>query len=257
MTPIHFGLPALALSLLVAPALFAQGQTRPIASQTVIDSPGSYVLNRDIAYNPERGAGIMITASGVTLDLNGYEILGPGGLRGTAIRVLNAQGVTVKSGSVANSAFGVVVEGSANVRIAGLNIRGQGLMVTAPPPETGVMIVQSRNVVVEGNAIYNTGLGIFVRGGQSWGNRIANNTLTAGMNGLLGICYNPAPSDPQGPVGDLITGNLITNYGVGLQFSATSRYNVARLNTVVFTSAAYDIQNATNIVEDNTSTQIR
>lgn len=257
MKTILRGLPVLAVSLLAVPTMMAQGFVRPISIQTVIDTPGSYVLNRDISYNWDRGAGITITASGVTLDLNGHEILGPGALRGVAIRIANARGVTVKNGTVANNAFGVVIEGSANVRLKHLNIRGQGLAVSAPPPEVGIMIVQSRNVVVEDNAIYNTGLGVFVRGGQSWGNRIVNNTITAGTNGLLGICYNPAPGDPQGPFGDLITGNLITNYGVGLQFSATSRYNVARENTVIFTGEAYDIQNPSNIVEANTVAQLQ
>ena len=46
-----------------------------------------------------------------------------------------------------------------------------------------------------------TGLGIFVRGGMSTGNRIANNTITAGSNGIFAICYNPTPDDPMGPRG--------------------------------------------------------
>lgn len=98
------------------------------------------------------------------------------------------------------------------------------------------MILQSRNVVVEDNLISGTGLGIFVRGGRSAGNRIVNNTLTAipGAFAALGICYNPAPGDPMGPRGDLIQGNHIVGYPTAIQMNSTSAYNIIRQNTLVF-----------------------
>ena len=49
----------------------------------------------------------------------------------------------------------------------------------------------SRAVFVERNVISRTFLGVFVRGGGSGGNRIAENTLVGGESGQLGICYNP------------------------------------------------------------------
>jgi parallel beta-helix repeat protein len=116
--------------------------------------------------------------------------------------------------------------------------RGEGPAVTAPPPETGIMIVQSKNVVVTRNSIFNTGLGIFVRGGGSSGNRIEGNTVTGGSNALLGVCYNPAPGDPMGPRGDLFRANLISGFGVGIQMSPSSMANVTQENTIVFRMAA-------------------
>ncbi len=230
---------------------------RRVPFSGVIDAPGNYVLQSDLrSFNNERAA-ITITADDVTVDLNGLALTGGGGKRGVGIRISGARGVRVSNGVISNTAFGVIVMNSANVVLTNLQIRGEGLPVTAPPPETGVMIVQSKNVVVEGNAIYNTGLGIFVRGGVSSGNRIANNTLSAGTNGILGICYNPADNDANGPVGDLIYGNSISGFGVGIQASATSRYNVFKGNTVFFTgSMAVELLNDTNMDMDNTKVDL-
>lgn len=230
----------------------------PIPRTGVVDSPGLYVLQGDRrVFAPDR-AGITITASDVTLDLNGYAITGLGGKMGVGIRVMGARGVKVMNGFVSNNAFGVVVMNSSNVVVSGLQIRGEGLPVVAPPPETGIMIVQSRNVVVEGNTIDNTGLGIFVRGGMSRGNRIVNNTLTAGTNGVLGICYNPADGDANGPIGDLIYGNAISGFNTGIQASATSRYNVFKENTVFFTTGmAVELLNPTNMDMDNTKVDLQ
>ncbi len=108
--------------------------------------------------------------------------------------------------------MGAVVIDSANVTLEGLRIRGMAIAVSAPPPEIGIMLMRSRNVVVRGNQIYNDGLGIFVRGGASYGNRIEGNSIVASMHGALGICYNPADNDPNGPKGDLVTGNIIRGY---------------------------------------------
>jgi hypothetical protein len=230
----------LALLLLAAPLLPGQAiGDRLNRANVVISEPGMYFLDRNLTATASTPA-IDITASNVTLDLNGYTITGPGGKQGTGIRVRNAQGVRVSNGRTANFAFHVMIANSANVTVTGLSLRGEGLVVTAPPPEVAVMIVQSRGVVVENNNIYNTGLGIFVRGGMSWGNRIVNNNITAATNGILGICYNPADGDPQGPRADLIQGNHIANYGTGIQMAATAPYNVIRDNTIAFRNLAIE-----------------
>jgi len=243
-------------SLLVSPILlvqsFGQQGVGPVTlfRGGMINTPGSYILVRNI----DAGAtGIRITSSGVSLDLNGQQILGPGGKRGTGISIEGADGVEVRNGTLANFAFGVVVDNSNNVVLRQLRIRGEGLAVAAPPPEVGIMIVQSRNVVVADNAIYNTGLGVFVRGGQSWGNRIGNNTITAGTNGALGICYNPAPGDDQGPRADLVFDNVITGFNTGIQASVNSMQNLFRGNTISYRVSAIEFLNDTNQDIDNIS----
>jgi len=246
----------LAGALLAMPILGQDGDPLPIGSARAISSPGAYRLVADIEFDSTREVAIVISASGVSLDLNGRQIKGPGGKQGIGIRITGAAGVKVSNGRIADTAFGVVVENSHNVTLMDLEIRGQGLAVTAPPPETAIMIVQSRAVAVERNNISNVGLGVFVRGSQSWGNRIAGNTVTAGTNGVLGICYNPAPGDPKGPRGDLIYNNLISGFGIGIQVSA-SMANVFRENTIVFRSSAFESINANDLDMENIKTHLQ
>ena len=222
-----------AAAALMLPAA-AMAQPRRVVLQGAINEPGQYILPSDMQVVPSRGAGIMITASGVDLDLNGVNISGPGGIQGTGVHVRNASGVNIHNGKFSNLQIGITVENSSGVTIRDSQFRGEGLIPSAMP-ETAIMILQSRNVVVDNNSIYNTGLGIFVRGGRSFGNRISNNTITAGTGfAALGICYNPAPGDPLGPRGDLITNNLISNFPTSIQMNNTSAANVIRGNTVAY-----------------------
>jgi len=235
--------------LLIACAAWAQEARRVVKSGT-INSPGNYMLTQDISGE------IAITSSDVTLDLNGYSITGPGGKLGTGIMIRGVRGVKVSGGSISNFAFGVVVDGSSNVILRDLRIRAQGLPVVAPPPETGIMIAQSSNVVVEDNAIGNVGLGIFVRGGRSYGNRIANNTVTAGTNGVLGICYNPTPTDANGPRGDFIYGNLVSRFNTSISLSDLSVANVIKGNTLVFVTSAIEFMDQSNLDMDNVKVKL-
>jgi hypothetical protein len=248
---------AMAAMLTLAGALFGAQDGRPVPGTGIIDMPGNYVLQGDRRSFSNERAALQILSNDVTLDLNGFSLNGPGGKMGVGLRINGARGVRVMNGIISNQAFGVMVNNSSNVMITGLLIRGEGLPILSAPPETAIMIVQSRNVVVEHNAIYNTGLGIFVRGGMSGGNRIAHNTLSAGTNGALGICYNPADTDPKGPSGDLVYGNSISGFGTGIQASATSTYNVFKGNTIFFTGGtAVELLNPMNMDMDNTKVDL-
>lgn len=229
--------------------------TRFVPGSGVIDTPGRYVLNTEATLRAH-GASILITAGNVWLNLNGNTVMGSGGKVGIGVHIRGANGVHVSNGFIVNNAFGVVVENSNNISLTGLHIRGEGLTVTAPPPETAIMIMQSRNVAVTNNSIYNTGLGIFVRGGRSGGNHIAGNVITGGTNAILGICYNPTDSDANGPRGDLIERNLVSGFNIGVQFSDRSMANVLSGNTLAFRNTAMDIRNNTNKEQNNTAVQL-
>ena len=243
----------LALALGAATVALAQPAegNRINRANIVITQPGTYVLDRDITSFGDTIA-IDVNAWNVDIDLMGHSIIGPGGKNGTGIRIRNAQGVRVHNGTVQNFAFGVMVAMSANVTLRDLSISGEGLVPLTSPPETAIMIVQSRAVVVADNNIFNTGLGIFVRGGRSWGNRISRNTITAGTNGVLGICYNPAPDDARGPRGDVISENHITNFDKGIQMSGLSVSNIIRDNTIAFRLQGVDDVGGANKMEGNT-----
>ena len=241
-------------TILLAVPLLAQ-EPLPVASPRIISAPGSYQLVSDIDFDATREFALSITASGVTLDLNGHQIKGPGGRQGIGIRVSGATGVRIRNGRIADTAFGLVIDNSHNVTITGLEIRGQGLAVPAHPPETAIMIVQSRSVVFEGNNVYNTPLGVFVRGSRSWGNRISGNTITS-TNGAIGICYNPAPGDPNGPRGDLISDNLVAGFGVSVQMT-NSASNVIRQNTLLFRTSSVEMNGAMDTDMENVKVQMR
>lgn len=241
---------------LAALPLFGQDRgTRHVPGSGVIDEPGSYIITGGLPGKSNAGT-IVIAANDVSLNLNGHTLSGQGGNQGIGVHIRSASGVRVTNGNLSNFAVGLLVEGSRNVHIENLLVRGQGLAVSAPPPETGIMIIQSRNVAVVNNGFYNVGLGVFVRGGMSSGNRIAGNTITAGTNGALGICYNPAPADSSGPRGDLVYGNLITGFGTGIQMSENSAANVLKENTIAYRMMAVDIRNVTNLDIDNTKVQL-
>ena len=249
---------ALAAAMLVwSTPLSAEGTGTQVVfrSGTTIDAPGNYLLLNDISTGGPSPA-LTITSSGVTLDLNGHQITGPGGNRETGIMIDGASGVKVSNGYLAYLGFAVVVNNSSNVVLRDLHIRGQGVAITAPPPEVGIMIAQSKNVCVEKNVIYNVGLGVFVRGGQSWGNRIEGNTITANTNGIFGLCYNPTPDDPEGPRGDLVQNNLITGFNVGIQVVPTAVSNVFRDNVIAFITSAMELGSTTNQDIDNVGVQL-
>ena len=201
--------------------------------------------------------GQFFASADVTLDLTGQTITGPGNGSHAGIRIIGAQNVVVKNGNVTGTLMGVVVNNSSNVRVEGLSIRGFGLAVSAPPPEIGILVLQSRNVVISRNSIFSVGLGIFVRGSRSFGNRIQDNTLTAMANGVFGICYNPADDDPGAPKGDLVKGNLIRGFPTAIQISGRADYNVIDGNTLIYRIAALENPNATNIAMNNRTTQIQ
>ena len=235
------------LALAGTASLMAQSATVRLipSAYAIVDQSGSYMLSGGV-FAGRAGDAITISGNSVTLDLNGQEILCPGS--GVGIRINNAQNVIVRNGSISNCLMGIVVMNSANVKIENMSIRG----MDSAPPEAGMMVVQSRNVAILNNNIYNTALGLFIRGGRSFGNRIEGNNITAGgVNSALGICYNPTDTDRVGPQGDLIKGNVIRGFGIPISLNATSSYNVVQANTLFYKDSAFRSDNKTNLDMDN------
>jgi parallel beta-helix repeat protein len=229
-----------------------RGPIRQIHRPTVITRPGHYVLGFSFA-SAGAGAAIEIRASDVTLDLDGHTLTGPGGKIGVGVLVAGATNVRVSGGALRRFGVGVQVDGATNVRVDGLQIDGEDLGGTPPAVEVGILLVDSRGVVVEHNTVTDTFLGIFVRGEGSQGNRIAENTLVGGANGELGVCYNPAPEETSGgPSGDLVYANHVASFNRGIALSADSAANLILENRLAVHRAA--IEEATpgsNVIEDN------
>lgn len=232
------------------------GLERTIARNTVVDTPGIYVLLQDLVVNGAEPA-ITVRADNVVIDLRGRSISGPGTNMGTGILVTGANSVEVRNGSLRDLGFGVTVMNSSSVTLEGLHISGRGLPVPAPPPEVGIMVVNSKAVTIMRNTIFGVGLGIFVRGPNSTGNHIYENTVTASTNGLLGICYNPAPGASGGPRGDTVARNAISGFGIAIQVNAGGP-NIFRDNTLVYVMDAMEIAMGSMAVDTgNTKVQLQ
>jgi Right handed beta helix region len=241
------------------------------SAQWTINRPGSYKLYNN--YSVARGNAIIITASNVTLDLNGFSATttanatttapapGPNGTRG--ITVMGARNVEIKNGKVSGFNANVLVMNSSNVRVDGLQITGGNLAPAGGPTEVGITIFNSSACDINNNTIHAVNLGLFVRGGGSSGNRLMKNIVTGGTitgNNLLGICYNPdGAGTPAGPQGDSIYNNHIARYGYAIAVSAGSMNNMFNDNTLAsFTGAfrepnLFAAQGGTNVEFDNTA----
>ena len=242
------------------------------SAQWTISRPGSYKLYNN--YRVASGHAIIVTASNVTLDLNGFSATssanaattapapGPNGTRG--ITVQGARNVEIKNGHVAGFNSNVTVLDSQNVRVDGLQISGGNLAPAGGPTEVGITVINSSACDILNNTISSVNLGLFVRGGGSSGNRLMKNIISGGTitaNNLLGICYNPDgnSADSSGPRGDSIYNNHIARYGFAIAVSAGSVSNMFNDNTLAsFTGAfreptAFAAQGGTNVEFDNTA----
>ena len=98
----------------------------------VIDEPGSYYLTGNIT-GVSGKHGIEITTNGVTLDLNGFALIGvPGSFAGVTVSG-NPEGLTVRNGTVCEwETIGVAVssDASANGRLEDLLIAGSPEVTT-------------------------------------------------------------------------------------------------------------------------------
>ncbi|MBI1751782.1 MAG: right-handed parallel beta-helix repeat-containing protein [Acidobacteria bacterium] len=112
---------SLVLSLVASiPNLQASASSGPLdtAFCTVIDSlpvtistPGNYCLKRNLVCT-ESDAAVIIAASNVTLDLNGYEIAGtaPGSFSWPGVWLASGSNVTLQNGTVRGFQSGVLVD---------------------------------------------------------------------------------------------------------------------------------------------------
>lgn len=244
------GLAGAATAEVAAEARGASNNT--IRRPSVITRPGSYTVANNIDATAG-GTAIRIQASDVTLDLAGFTLWGPGGRQGVGVEIAGASNVTVRNGHLQHFGIGVVATAATNVTVEGLQIDGEDSGGAPPDVEIGVMLVETRGARIAGNTITDTFLGIFVRGEESGGNRISDNLVSAGANGELGICYNPAPGEPGGgPDGDLVYGNVVSGYRRSVAFSTDSTNNVLRGNTLAYRDLAVDEASpGANLVVDN------
>ncbi len=226
----------LSSSLYAQDAVVLIDQTRVMAGNiTPGDAPGfpatisrsgSYRLASNLVISPAGATAIQITASNVTLDLNGFSIVGPGGCSvdsqgltscpapGSGVGVLagddlhpGARSITVRNGSVRG------------MTLTGIQITGDGSMVENVASDGNYQDGFNVNGLVSESSATGNGLdGIL-------GQTIRNSTATA--NRRVGISVRT--------LGGVATGNVSTrNGGHGITAAlSTIRGNVASLNSDV------------------------
>ena len=225
-----------------------------IHGPTVIIEPGAYRVVQDFSVSAETGDGIVIRSDDVQLSLEGYAIAGPGNKAGRGIVVDGAKNVDITGGTLRTFGVGLALLGTSQSTVRGVTVEGGDEMAAPPanPPQIGLLLVNSWQNAVTENRLSLVNLGIFVRGGGSFENRILNNTVTAGSNGLLGICYNPASGEgPVGPTRDKVTHNVLDGFGGGIQTSTGSTENRFVANVIRFLNVAWDDRNGTNVFLGN------
>lgn len=236
----------------------ASGGVTLITEPTTIRSPGNYRLVNDL--NVTQGDGIVIAANGVRVWLGEHRLYGPGNKTGRAIVIDGAQDVKVAGGRIEHFGFGVVLLNATNCRVRGVVVHGGDETADPPngnPPQIGVMLVNSAMNRITRNHLADVNLGVFVRGPGSYRNVIDRNRVVGGTNGLLAICYNPAPGgDPTGPRNDRVRLNLLSRFGTGIAASAQSAENEFTLNTIRYFTSAWNDQNGTNEFKRNRTAQI-
>jgi len=189
-------------------------QTSTTVFPIKITMPGSYRLASDLTIASPTADAIDITVDNVTLDLNGFSIIGPGVVSATGSIGINgsrASGVTVTNGTVTAMARAGV--------FLGLNAHVEGVRALANGPNGPIANIRvgsySRvigNVTEFSNEGIHCDVGCFVSG----------NTANLNLVGILG-----------GP-GTLVFGNSVSsNFDVGIDLFEQTGYgkNVMENNT--------------------------
>ena len=152
--------PKARLLLGLVPALFALGPASPaqaahVSCGTVITT--NTVLDRDVGPCPS--GGLRVTASDITLDLNGHRVFGrPGPGDGTGILLFRVTNVIVRNGTVSNFDMGVAIEGGAANTVRGVTAR-DNIGSNTTNGGDGIAVLSSReNRIVSNRTINNGGL---------------------------------------------------------------------------------------------------
>jgi hypothetical protein len=165
----------------------AQAQVKlvkPASGGTIkIAKPGSYFLAGNLSSGLFATPAIKVTANNVTINLNGFSIIGPGG-NGTAsaINATNASGVTIVNGTITRIAGNAILLGS-NSTVGGVQVignSGDGIDCTSSCLVT--------NNIVSGNA--GTGLGFGDSSSGYQNNIVTGNgtNITGGTNLGHNVC---------------------------------------------------------------------
>ncbi|MGU3539176.1 right-handed parallel beta-helix repeat-containing protein [Methylobacterium sp. A54F] len=196
------GLAVLLVPLLLAP-LFTVAGCQPSTAQRriLVDPAGSSLPGYETVADLSAVAFAGL-APGSEVLVKGGRYAGPVviGAKGSAEAPVRVSAVPGTEPVLANS---VVFEGAAHVAVRGLTVRGA--------EHSGFIIRRgSRHVTVEGSAVIESGLGIWIGDGAGAGHRLAGNRLE--RNRTHGVAVDVVNAPPEEPT--LILDNTVSGNGI-------------------------------------------
>lgn len=179
------------------------------------------------------GDGLIVSADGIRLDLNGHAIGGSGS--GAGIRVIGRTGVSIVGGTIQNFGTGVLVLNSTAVVIRDNQLVDNIDGVDFQAGSVG-------NTIKENHFQDNRVRGIMLRGGTS-ANIISENTFAGNRTGIL----------VNGAIATAVKENLVSSSGLaGIRIGVTATGNLIMENTVVSNPAGIEFLVMTGSATGNT-----
>jgi len=224
----------------------------------VISQPGSYYLLGDVVV-PANKTGIRVDAPDVTLDLNGFRILGNNTAGTTGVTAISglATNLTIRNGTIESmNNYGVAIIGDGPYRITDVTVRsnrGYGVLTSGPGRVERVAAIENAAGVASSPAGMFLGSDTSVTGCVAASNN--GKGIATGGNALIMDCVaytNSADGISAGPTAVVVGCESSHNGGAGLSLqhsgvvdSCAARQNagagiIASFGSVVRRSHAVD-----------------
>jgi hypothetical protein len=151
--PVLLGCASMVMAILISTPLRAQQKAIVIGPNaispsakalTVLSRPGSYVLARNIVNSRAGVDSVDVTASNVTIDLQGFTIMSTNSSTGAGINCTGQTDVVIRNGTISGHGGTAIIGGNAT-NISGIIASGNGIGISC-----GAACLVSNNVV-QGN----------------------------------------------------------------------------------------------------------
>ncbi len=231
-------------------------QATHVTCGTILSVPNSTVTLDSNVGPCTTATGVRIRASGITLDLNGFSIIGSG-VSGTSsnlvgVSVFDSSNVTIKNGTVTKWDNGVYLDGSGDNGASNITVTGMKLVDNIGPDSTdtfgeGLQIFQGGSHTITGNQVVHNGPFSGINAYQTSNNTIARNQVannnildTSGHHGGggpimqdIGIWVINLQPNPALAVNNTVTQNQAAGNGLdGIQVARFTNQNFVRTNSV-------------------------
>jgi len=220
-----------------------------------ITQPGSYYLERNVAGQAGKH-GVEIAANGVTLDLNGFDLVGvAGSLDGVSVTLVNAFGISVRNGTVRSW-------GGSGINLLDFGAAGNVSDIVAIA-NTGAGIRMAFGGTVTRCTTYsNLGVGIAGASGTVITECAAYLNLSHGIATASGCVISRCSARSNGGDGISVFNECVvinndcnrngTGAGTGAGIRVTGSDNLIEGNNCVAAEVGIDVDVAGNIIRRNT-----